>query len=107
MKQEWPYLQFSKDDKVCARCVTNEIQFYDAEKFEEEKEEEETSSLARYRIPGVALARLSMSETKPTVGVFVPESKGIPGSVRIYEVPDVKKEKGVSEPNAGGEKIVF
>lgn len=107
VKQEWPYLQFSKDDKVCARCVTNEIQFYDAEKFEEEKEEEETSSLARYRIPGVALARLSMSETKPTVGVFVPESKGIPGSVRIYEVPDVKKEKGVSEPNAGGEKIVF
>lgn len=107
VKQEWPYLQFSKDDKVCARCVTNEIQFYDAEKFEEEKEEEETSSLARYRIPGVALARLSMSETKPTVGVFVPESKGIPGSVRIYEVPDVKKEKGVSEPNAVARKSFF
>ena len=32
--------------------VTNEIQFYDAEKFEEEKEEEETSSLARVRERG-------------------------------------------------------
>ena len=53
------------------------------------------------------MARLSMSETKPTVGVFVPESKGIPGSVRIYEVPDVKKEKGVSEPNAVARKSFF
>ena len=106
VKQEWPYLQFTKDDRVCARCVTNEIQFYDAENFDE-------TNFVRYRIPGVALARLSMSETKPTVGVFVPESKGIPGSVRIYEVPDVKKatsgggENDVSEPNAVARKSFF
>ena len=93
VKQEWPYLQFTKDDRVCARCVTNEIQFYDAENFDE-------TNFVRYRIPGVALARLSMSETKPTVGVFVPESKGIPGSVRIYEVPDVKKATSGGGENA-------
>ena len=81
VKQEWPYVQFTKDDAACARCVTNEIQFYDCEKFDE-------NNVVRYRIPGVALARLSASETKPTIGVFVPESKGIPGSVRIYEVPE-------------------
>ena len=72
------------------KCVTNEIQFYDCEKFDE-------NNVVRYRIPGVALARLSASETKPTIGVFVPESKGIPGSVRIYEVPDVKNRTVANE----------
>ena len=35
--------------------------------------------VSRYRIQGVALARLSMSETKPTVGVFVRKVKEYPG----------------------------
>ena len=104
VKQEWPYVQFTKDDAACARCVTNEIQFYDCEKFDE-------NNVVRYRIPGVALARLSASETKPTIGVFVPESKGIPGSVRIYEVPDVKNRTDanevVNEPRAVARKSFF
>ena len=104
VKQEWPYVQFTKDDAAGARCVTNEIQFYDCEKFDE-------NNVVRYRIPGVALARLSASETKPTIGVFVPESKGIPGSVRIYEVPDVKNRTDanevVNEPRAVARKSFF
>jgi len=120
VKAEWPYMQFSKD-RLCARCVTNEIQFYDTDSFGECSDEDEdskgssyninnnnnNSKMKRIRVPGVALAKLSLSETEPKIAVFVPENKGIPGSVRIYNCPTDSSSNLDSDPQPVARKSFF
>jgi translation initiation factor 2A len=93
----WPYLQFSADDKVACRAVSNEVHFFDTDKFDE--------SAARLKVPQVALAKLSPG-ADPSVATFVPEKKGIPGSVCIYSPPPTGTE-GVIELQPTARKAFF
>ena len=98
LKAEWPYFQFSDDDAVCIRCVTNEIQIIrPAQGFDK---------LTRLRVPSVAVAKISPGTT-PRLACFVPEIKGAPGSVRIYEIVEHTQEGVVENPQPVARKSFF
>lgn len=71
-------LQYTQDERYCARSVTNEIQFY------------QTNDLGtvwqKLRVEGVTDFALSPGE-KNSVAVFIPERRGQPATVKVYNVP--------------------
>ncbi|KAJ4412815.1 hypothetical protein N0V91_000577 [Didymella pomorum] len=71
-------LQYSPDEKFCARCVTNEIQFFQSEDLR--------NPWNKLRVEGVTDFALSPGKNH-SVAVFVPERKGMPASVKVYQVP--------------------
>ncbi|KAL9162559.1 hypothetical protein ABFS82_07G098600 [Erythranthe guttata] len=75
-KATWPVFKFSYDEDVACRLVTNEVQFFDPKDFSK-------GAVNRLRVPGIAAFELSKSPGS-YVAVFVPESKGMPGSVQIF-----------------------
>jgi len=77
-KVDWPYLQFSADDTIAARVVTNEAHFIRAADF--------AAQPLRLRVPQIAAAKLSPG-AQPMLATFIPEVKGQPCSVRIYPPP--------------------
>ncbi|KAF3053508.1 hypothetical protein E8E11_010926 [Didymella keratinophila] len=71
-------LQYSPDEKFCARCVTNEVQFFQSEDLR--------NPWNKLRVEGVTDFALSPGKNH-SVAVFVPERKGMPASVKVYQVP--------------------
>ncbi|EGE78909.1 eukaryotic translation initiation factor 2A [Blastomyces gilchristii SLH14081] len=71
-------LQYTPDEKYCARVVTNEVQFY------------ESGNLGKVwnklRVEGVVDFALSPGKNN-SIAVFIPERKGLPASVRIFNMP--------------------
>ncbi|KAI7747631.1 hypothetical protein M8C21_011330 [Ambrosia artemisiifolia] len=84
-KATWPSIRFSSDEAVASRMATNELQFFDSGDFSK-------GVVHKIRVPGVASAELS-NNPGSHVAAFVPESKGMPGSVQIYAcAPDSQSE---------------
>nr|XP_043615165.1 eukaryotic translation initiation factor 2A [Erigeron canadensis]XP_043615166.1 eukaryotic translation initiation factor 2A [Erigeron canadensis] len=75
-KATWPTIRFNSDEAVASRMATNELQFFDAADFSK-------GIVHKIRVPGIASAELSKNPGSH-VAAFVPESKGMPGSVQIY-----------------------
>ncbi|EGS22224.1 putative eukaryotic translation initiation factor [Thermochaetoides thermophila DSM 1495] len=71
-------LQYSDDEKYCARMVTNEIQFY--------RSEDLSTVWSKLRVEGVTDFALAPGKNQ-NVAVFVPERKGQPAAVKVYNVP--------------------
>jgi translation initiation factor 2A len=71
-------LQYTLDEEFCARSVTNEVHFY------------KTSDLAtvhnKLRVEGVQDFALSKGRNA-NIAVFVPERKGMPAQVKVFNVP--------------------
>jgi translation initiation factor 2A len=93
----WPYLQFSDDDAVACRAVTNEVHFFRTDDFE--------TRATRLRVPQIALGKLSPGPS-PAVATFVPEKKGIPGSVSVFPPPPADSQ-GVVEVQPSARKAFF
>ncbi|OLL22822.1 Eukaryotic translation initiation factor 2A [Neolecta irregularis DAH-3] len=72
-------LQFTYDEEFCARVVTNEVQFYKSSEMEK-------GVWNKLRVEGVSEFALSPGKNH-AVAVFVPEKKGQPAIVRVYNVP--------------------
>ena len=72
-------LQYTQDEKYCARLVTNEVQFYESGDL--------TTVWNKLRVEGVQDFAVSPGQTN-SVAVFVPERKGQPAAVKIYNVPN-------------------
>jgi len=72
-------LQYSHDEQYCARSVTNEVQFY--------KSDDLSTVSNKLRAEGVADFALSPGEQNPSVAVFVPERKGQPAAVKVFNIP--------------------
>jgi len=72
-------LQFTFDEEYCARVVTNEVQFYKSSEMEK-------GVWNKLRVEGVSEFALSPGKNH-AVAVFVPEKKGQPAIVRVYNVP--------------------
>ncbi|KAH8595281.1 eukaryotic translation initiation factor eIF2A-domain-containing protein [Bisporella sp. PMI_857] len=72
-------LQYTFDEKYCARTVTNEVQFY------------ESGNLGivwnKLRLEGIADFAISPGNNH-SVAAFCPERKGQPASVKIFNVPN-------------------
>ncbi|EYE96244.1 translation initiation factor 2A [Aspergillus ruber CBS 135680] len=72
-------LQYSADEKLCARVVTNEVQFYQSENL--------STVWNKLRVEGVADFALSPGKNSQSIAVFVPERKGQPAAVKVFVVP--------------------
>ncbi|KAF2272421.1 translation initiation factor eIF-2A [Westerdykella ornata] len=71
-------LQYTADEKFCARLVTNEVQFYQSGDL--------GTVWNKLRVEGVADFALSPGKNH-SVAVFMPEKKGMPAAVKVYQVP--------------------
>lgn len=72
-------LQYSADEKLCARVVTNEVQFYQSENL--------STVWNKLRVEGVTDFALSPGKNSQSIAVFVPERKGQPAAVKVFVVP--------------------
>lgn len=72
-------LQYTYDEKYCARAVTNEIQFYESHNM--------GVVWGRLRVEGVSDFALSPGKNY-SVAVFVPERKEQPAWVKVFQVPN-------------------
>ncbi|PHH63726.1 hypothetical protein CDD82_1846 [Ophiocordyceps australis] len=72
-------LQYTADEKYCARLVTNEVQFYESHDL--------STVWNKLRVEGVTNFALAPGSQNHAVAVFVPERKGQPAAVRVYNLP--------------------
>lgn len=72
-------LQYTNDEALCARVVTNEVQFFDPSNMS-------GGTVHRLRMEGVAEFALSPGKNR-AVAVFVPEKRGAPAAVRVFNIP--------------------
>lgn len=87
-RSSWPVIQFSKDETVACRLVTNEVHFFDPAEFSK-------GIVDRLRLPGIEGVQLATAP--PThVAAYVPEAKGSPASVRIFERVYVSQAQAVA-----------
>ncbi|KAL8759961.1 MAG: hypothetical protein Q9199_000429 [Rusavskia elegans] len=71
-------LQYTFDERYCARVVTNEIQFYESQDL--------GTVWNKLRVEGVTDFAVSPGKNH-SIAVFVPERKGQPAAVKVYNVP--------------------
>ncbi|KAI0545928.1 translation initiation factor eIF-2A [Xylaria curta] len=71
-------LQYTADERYCARLVTNEVQFYSSDDL--------TTVSTKLRVEGVADFAVAPGQNY-NVAVFVPERKGQPAAVKVFNVP--------------------
>ncbi|KAJ9408903.1 hypothetical protein DTO045G8_3472 [Paecilomyces variotii] len=71
-------LQYTADEKFCARVVTNEIQFFQSNDL--------SNVWNKLRVEGVVDFALSPGKSH-SIAVFVPERKGQPAAVKVFSVP--------------------
>lgn len=71
-------LQYTSDEEFCARCVNNEVQFYESKDL--------GTVWNKLRVEGVTDFALAPGKTH-SVAVFTPERKGQPASVKVFNVP--------------------
>ncbi|TGZ80227.1 translation initiation factor eIF-2A [Ascodesmis nigricans] len=78
-------LQYTEDEKYCARVVTNEVQFFESSKME--------TVIRRINLKDVSDFALSpkASEDNLIVAALVPERKGQPAMVKIFKVEAEKQ----------------
>ncbi|CAI6093316.1 hypothetical protein V2G26_017687 [Clonostachys chloroleuca] len=72
-------LQYTADEKYCARLVTNEVQFHESHDL--------VTVWNKLRIEGAASYALAPGTQNHAVAVFVPERKGQPAAVKVFNVP--------------------
>lgn len=72
-------LQYAHDEALCARVVTNEIQFFDPSNMS-------GGTVYKLHVEGVVDFALSPGKNR-AIAVFVPERKGAPAAVRVYNIP--------------------
>ncbi|QSL65925.1 hypothetical protein MERGE_003062 [Pneumocystis wakefieldiae] len=78
-KSQISNLQYTTDEKLCAHKVTNEIQFFDSENMEK-------GPIYKLHANGVSSFSLSPGRNN-VIAVFIPEAKGTPATVSIYNMP--------------------
>ncbi|KAL1601830.1 hypothetical protein SLS60_006745 [Paraconiothyrium brasiliense] len=71
-------LQYTSDEAFCARVVTNEVQFYQSNDLR--------TVWNKLRVEGVTDFAVSPGKNH-SVAVFVPERKGMPAAVKVFQVP--------------------
>jgi len=73
--------QWTKDEKICGRCVSNEIQFHEDGDFSNVKH--------KLHIQGIDNFSISPAESgPPMVAVYIPGKKGAPSCVRMFQYPN-------------------
>lgn len=77
----WPSIQWSDDESIAARSVTNTIHFFEGHKLD-------GAPSAKLGIPGISKFALSHGSAPYTIAAFIPGTKGGPGKIATYKHPD-------------------
>lgn len=72
-------LQYTADEKLCARLVSNEVQFHESHDL--------ITVWNKLRVEGATNYSLAPSVQNQSVAVFIPERKGQPAAVKVFNVP--------------------
>lgn len=73
-------LQWTADESLCAKLVTNTVQFFKPSAFE-------SGPAHHLHLEHISEFAISPGRT-PHVAAFVPEKKGAPASIRLYTIPN-------------------
>lgn len=79
-KDFWPFVQWSEDESIAVKTVTNTLHFFRGDDFSKP-----TSKLG---IPGVEKCALSRGSAPYTLAVFIAGKTGGPGKFAMYTHPD-------------------
>jgi translation initiation factor 2A len=83
-RDKWPSTPWTEDETLCAQLATGEVQFYDGAAGPGA-----SPPIARLKLPGVSKFALAPGPAR-RLATFVPEQKGGPAMVRIYEYPQLE-----------------
>uniref|UniRef100_M4BHQ5 Eukaryotic translation initiation factor 2A n=1 Tax=Hyaloperonospora arabidopsidis (strain Emoy2) TaxID=559515 RepID=M4BHQ5_HYAAE len=83
-RDKWPPLQWSSDETICARQSANGVVLYSGRDVA-------AGQIGQINLPNVANFSVAPGSAPYKVALFVPEKKGKPASVKIFQVnsPDV------------------
>lgn len=87
-KATWPVIQFSDDESVACRLVTNEAHLFDGHDFSKGIKD-------KLRLPGIDGVSLAHSPASH-IAAYVPEIKGAPANVKLFEVANVSQAEPVA-----------
>ena len=80
-KALWPAVRWSADEAIAFRLVTNEVHFFDGQAPTQQAKH-------KLRIEGVLQCALAPGGPPYRLATFVPEKKGAPATVRLWQYPD-------------------
>ena len=93
-RDAWPSVQWSSDEALACRCVNNEVHFFDGTDFGK-------GIIKKLRLPSVEAAALSPADAQNTlVACYVPEVKGAPASVTLFETAQLTPKGDAPAPIA-------
>lgn len=98
-KEAWPLFQFSDDEKFMFKSVSNEVHLLNTEAFAEGVQK-------KLRVKGVNTFAISSGQS-PKVALYVPETKGAPGSVQIYDLSEFAGKDENRAPQASARKSFY
>ncbi|OWZ05265.1 Eukaryotic translation initiation factor 2A, partial [Phytophthora megakarya] len=79
-RDKWPPLQWSSDETICARQSANGVVLYSGRDIG-------AGSIGQINLPNVANFSVAPGSAPYKVALFVPEKKGKPATVKIYQFP--------------------
>ena len=80
-KALWPAIRWSIDEEICFRLVANEVHFFDGQKPTRE-------STHKLRVENIMQCSMEPTGAPHHVASFVPEKKGAPAQLRLWQHPD-------------------
>ncbi|RMX65579.1 hypothetical protein DD238_006271 [Peronospora effusa] len=80
-RDKWPPLRWSSDEMICVRQSANGVVLYSGRDVA-------AGSIGQISLPNVANFSVAPSSVPYKVALFVPEKKGKPASVKIFQFPN-------------------
>lgn len=96
-KENWPYVQWSHDEKYAFLLVTNEIRVYDGDAFRSE----EVRFVEKMRVPGLSSISIPRASniTSYLIASFSPNTKDKPARSSLHRYPCTTPTKAASYPS--------
>lgn len=96
----WPSIQWSDDESIASRAVTNTIHFFKGDAIG-------APPIAKLPIPGVSKFSLSHGPAPYTIAAFIPGVKGAPGRIATFKHPDEGGEQMHSRATFRADSVTF
>lgn len=96
----WPTIQWSDDESIASRFVTNTIHFFKGDALN-------IAPYAKLSVPGIAKFALSHGSAPYTIAAFIAGTKGAPGRIAAYKHPDEGGEQLCSRSSFRADSVTF
>lgn len=99
-KDDWPTIQWSDDETIAARAVTNTIHFFPGDQLDQ-------PANAKLGITGISTFALSRGAAPYYISGLIPGSKGAPGRLVLYRHPNENGEQICSRSTYRADAATF